>query len=166
MRVLGYSHSHRASRLKTCRRRASLVRHATARKVSSPWQHPWAPLVRAAAFNFPVCTSTGPVPAQSSVSWSLLRPLITPRYARPRGRSHYTVSVPIHVTSALTRSPHLEGSASSRRPRGAKRAGRWPPRLGFRPARADGMWDRTIVSCGNKSDSCVYMTESTKNCSA
>ena len=35
---------------------------------------------------------------------------------------------------------------------------------------ADGMWDRTIVSCGNKSDSCelscVYMTESTKNCSA
>ena len=24
------------------------------------------------------------------------------------------------------------------------------PRLGFRPARADGMWDRTIVSCGNK----------------
>ena len=42
---------------------------------------------------------------------------------------------------------------------------RWP-RLGFRPARADGMWDRTIVSCGNKSDSCVYMTESTKNCSA
>ena len=44
---------------------------------------------------------------------------------------------------------------------------RWP-RLGFRPARAraDSMWDRTIVSCGNKSDSCVYMTESTKNCSA
>ncbi len=34
---------------------------------------------------------------------------------------------------------------------------RWP-RLGFRPARADSMWDRTIVSCGNKSDSCVYMT--------
>ena len=31
----------------------------------------------------------------------------------------------------------------------------------FRPARADGMWDRTIVSCGNKSDSCVYMSEST-----
>ena len=41
---------------------------------------------------------------------------------------------------------------------------RWP-RLGFRPARADSMWDRTIVSC-NKSDTCVYMTESTKNCSA
>ena len=38
MRFLGYSHSHLASRLKTCRRRASLVRHATApRKVSSPW---------------------------------------------------------------------------------------------------------------------------------
>ena len=37
---------------------------------------------------------------------------------------------------------------------------RWP-RLGFRPARADSMWDRTIVSCGNKSDSCVYMSEST-----
>ena len=35
------------------------------------------------------------------------------------------------------------------------------PRLGFRTARADGMWDRTIVSCGDKSDSCVYMTEST-----
>ena len=35
------------------------------------------------------------------------------------------------------------------------------PALGFRPARADGIWDRTIVSCGNKSDSCVYMTEST-----
>ena len=30
------------------------------------------------------------------------------------------------------------------------------PRLGFRSARADGMWDRTIVSYGNKSESCVY----------
>ena len=40
--------------------------------------------------------------------------------ARPRGRSQNTVSVhTIHVTSALTRSPHLEGSASSHRPRGA-----------------------------------------------
>ena len=47
-----------------------------------------------------------------------------------------------------------------------RRLRRRRPRLGFRPARADGMWDRTIVSCGNKSDSCVYMTESTKNCSA
>jgi hypothetical protein len=46
LRVLSYSHSHLASRLKTCRRRASLVRHATARKVSNPSQHPWAPLVR------------------------------------------------------------------------------------------------------------------------
>ena len=35
-------------------------------------------------------------------------------------RTRYTVSVhTIHVTSALTRSPHLEGSASSHRPRGA-----------------------------------------------
>ena len=55
---------------------------------------------------------------------------------------------------------------------------RVPP--GFRPAQAvhqaDGSCagagqDRTIVSCGrhiwsNKSDTCVYMTESTKNCSA
>ena len=37
-------------------------------------------------------------------------------------RTRYTVSVhTIHVTSALTRSPHLEGSASSHRPRGATR---------------------------------------------
>ena len=42
---------------------------------------------------------------------------------------------------------------------------RWP-RLGFRPARADSMWDRTIVSCGNKSDKFVYMTSLLKNCSA
>jgi len=49
LRVLSFSHSHLASRLKTCRRRASLVRHATARQVSNPSQHPWAPLVRAAA---------------------------------------------------------------------------------------------------------------------
>ena len=34
---------------------------------------------------------------------------VTPRYARPRGRSHNT-------SSALTCSPHLEGSASSRSP--------------------------------------------------
>jgi len=35
--------------------------------------------------------------------------VLTPRYARPRGRSHNT-------SSALTCSPHLEGSASSRSP--------------------------------------------------
>ena len=35
--------------------------------------------------------------------------VVTPRYARPRGRSHNT-------SSALTCSPHLEGSASSRSP--------------------------------------------------
>ena len=46
-RVLGYFLSHLASRLKTCRLRASLVGHTTARKVSNPWQHPWAPLLRA-----------------------------------------------------------------------------------------------------------------------
>ena len=34
--------------------------------------------------------------------------------------THMTVHT-IHTTSALTRSPHLEGSASSRRPRGATR---------------------------------------------
>jgi hypothetical protein len=37
-------------------------------------------------------------------------PRFTPRYARPRGRSHNT-------SSALTCSPHLEGSASMRPPR-------------------------------------------------
>ena len=46
----------------------------------------------------------------------------TPRFARPRGRSQCTVSVhSIQTTSALTRFPHLEGSASSHRPRGATR---------------------------------------------
>ena len=50
-----------------------------------------------------------------------------------------------------------------------RRLRRRRPRLGFRPARADSMWDRTIVSCGgNKSvsDKCVYMTSLLKNCSA
>ena len=57
--------------------------------------------------------------------------LVTPRYARPRGRSHNTVPVhTIHVTSALTRSPHLEGSASSHRPRGATRGQEGDARVG------------------------------------
>ena len=50
-----------------------------------------------------------------------------------------------------------------------RRLRRRRPRLGFRPARADSMWDRTIVSCGgNKSvsDKCVYMTSLLKNCNA
>ena len=59
---------------------------------------------------------------------------VTPRYARPRGRSHYTVSVhTIHETSALTRSPHLEGSASSHRPRGATRGQEGDARVGSPP---------------------------------
>ena len=56
------------------------------------------------------------------------------RYARPRGRSHYTVDVhTIHTTSALTRSPHLEGSASSRRLRGATRGQEGDARVGPPP---------------------------------
>ena len=39
-----------------------------------------------------------------------------------------------------------------------RRLRRRRPRLGFCPARADSMWARTIVSCGNKSDKCMYMT--------
>ena len=59
---------------------------------------------------------------------------LTPRYARPRGRSHNTVPVhTIHVTSALTRSPHLEGSASSHRPRGATRGQEGDARVGSPP---------------------------------
>ena len=60
--------------------------------------------------------------------------LLTPRSARPRGRSHFTVSVhTIHVTSALTHSPHLEGSASSHRPRGATRGQEGDARVGSPP---------------------------------
>ena len=48
--------------------------------------------------------------------------------------SHYTVAVhTIHTTSALTRSPHLEGSASSRRPRGATRGQEGDARVGPPP---------------------------------
>ena len=65
---------------------------------------------------------------------SVARRVLTPRYARPRGRSHYTVAVhSTHTTSALTRSPHLEGLASSRRPRGATRGQEGDARVGPPP---------------------------------
>ena len=54
--------------------------------------------------------------------------------ARPCVRSHYTVAVhTTHTTSALTRSPHLEGLASSRRPRGATRGQEGDARVGPPP---------------------------------
>ena len=60
--------------------------------------------------------------------------VLTPRYARPRGRSHYTVAVhSTHTTSALTRSPHLKGLASSRQPRGATRGQEGDARVGPPP---------------------------------
>ena len=60
--------------------------------------------------------------------------LLTPRFARPRGRSHYTVAVhSTHTTSALTRSPHLKGLASSRQPRGATRGQEGDARVGPPP---------------------------------
>ena len=56
------------------------------------------------------------------------------RHARPRGRSHYTVAVhTAHTTSALTRSPHTEGSASSRSPHGATRGQEGDARVGPPP---------------------------------
>ena len=57
------------------------------------------------------------------------------RHLSHRGRSHlYTVAVhTIHTTSALTRSPHTEGSASSRSPHGATRGQEGDARVGPPP---------------------------------
>ena len=55
---------------------------------------------------------------------------LSPRNARPRGRSHYTMAVHTIHMSALTRSPHLEGLASSRRPCGATRGQEGDARVG------------------------------------
>ena len=70
------------------------------------------------------------------VAWSvcvLELTQLSPRNARPRGRSHYTMAVHTIHKSALTRSPHLEGLASSRRPCGATRGQEGDARVGPPP---------------------------------